>query len=1099
MSNTPKTSDQCFFSHTYTDGHTLQLLLTADNSVKYRVIKDGKAIENICFRIIFKDGTRLDPSNKAFSQRLMEDPSIVQIRDFDPTLAQVEMVAQLKAGTKTYIGKQKADSQEIKEAYECGFLHVAPLERRTSTTPVPEEPTFTALTSTRLLALTIRMLADKKDKTLTKSVHDDLVRFARSSIMKAFEDYKPKSARIYEELTELTLSHNKEICQDVLEKIFSELKNATFKNGNIDILEALQDVLKTTDPAFFDANQLLEILKKISELTAHLHVQYETLPEFQTLIDTLTSILVTMAEAGVHDVSYKDTHDPLYQFLDKVSKDSRLSIFTCKKARLALEALKRISHDKSDLEIAFDRLIAAAKAANYIAYAIANKYYINCFDALEQLKIAGHKQGKKKIWYDHYRYLDYIIKAGQWGRVESVLEKAIKGISKSEYTHMMPLVIYSLNQVISSDLQRTEDRLEACKILYNLYLLDSKYSLSKVVFKDFAFGDDIRHKTHVEILRQLKTYARWETNKQLRDLARDKLELIMTKKLRGTTEEGWFKEVGISPGMDWDALSLVQPRPLKFNERTHDLLTAAKKLKLDVGATVRQLQLEHGNKDAPHVKARLDTFGDLLATDAATGKTVFVKEELLKWLPSAEKVALVESVKGGAGKTTIVKVMHHEAWKMAKAKTVQDDTGKEQVSKVIIAEIRADSIKNSPKGAVSNALVQLGFARESFPEMYKDYCIVLLCDELDALDIQANFFTANKEWKNLKIMYTGRKAHLPQTSAELLSRLNPPDVTTPFLHLKLQHFESATSMETFAKYVEHHPQAPRKLETEPGKFPYAAWTFSKYEEYFKLHPEVRKMILHPSTLVSVFKGLPFHVEASKDKTDKEVLPIDFIKFEINEAAAYERSRISRIVSDSSNPEIAKKYKIVGDFINNFDTFSKEFTALVASLGRTSIAYQESIEEDDSEVGKVLGDPKKLMYRETCLILNEKGEYQLHEERFHNYWLQQIIADGLKMAMQKKTEPQPSPVLKQEQRARVFSTRPLEDSVTKLLAQTVSRDSTIEPLLKEFEEDWTARKRNQIRGINSQKVLHALAQMKVSDEVYADYEVTDGKEPEEEYV
>src|SRR4029079_15764417 len=96
--------------------------------------------------------------------------------------------------------------------------------------------------------------------------------------------------------------------------------------------------------------------------------------------------------------------------------------------------------------------------------------------------------------------------------------------------------------------------------------------------------------------------------------------------------------------------------------------------------------------------------------------------------------------------------------------------------------------------------------------------------------------------------------------------------------------------------------------------------FARYEQFLKDYPSANARILHPASLMSFFKGVPEMVEArKKDTTDAsaELLDVDFIQFEIKEVAVYERARISRIVSTTLDGDLAKKYKIVGDFVKNF--------------------------------------------------------------------------------------------------------------------------------------------------------------------------------------
>lgn len=1137
------TTETCFFSHSYPEGHTLQLFLTSDNTVKYTVIKGNACIQNAFFRIMYANGKTETSISDRLVQRILEKPSMLKIRHLGPTLILIDVDVQGPGGTKEreYVPHRiSPEAKENKVDYSSGYLHIAPRERKKSTTPIPVEPCLSAMSSTRLLAESIKALAKKSDQELARGVHDDLVRFVRKSIMKAFDDkeMKPRTPRILEELTELTFSHNKEICQDVLDKIFSELKGATFKNGNIDLLEALQHVLSNTPAEFFEpnTNQLLEILDVITSISKEFHQQYETMGEYLSLIDTLTSILMVMNAAGVQRLNFDKIHDPLYQLLDAISKDQQLSIFTNKKAKLAQEALKRISHSKSSFERAVDRFCALAKTTA-IAATRNPAFFAYGF---QQLKVAMHSQDDAEPWYLHFRFLDILIKDKQWAAFESHLEIAIKGISEEEYAHMLPLVIYSLNQIIASDLELPADRKKAFKILHNLYIQDGKYSLRQIILSALPRWTDkaglskagltvdslelIREKMHVEILRQFKDYARWETDEELRDLARDKIKIITSSNLRGVAERRWFEKVGLSSEMNWDALGFLQPRPLKIKERTNALIQRAKEIQLDVGAKIRDLQVEHGNPDAPHVKARLATFGDLLVKEVATGKTVLGKARLLEWLNSNERVALLESTLGGAGKTTIVKVIHHEAWKMAKEKT----------AKMIIVEIRADTIQKSPKGAISRALTTLGFSPDSFSEMQKTCTIVACIDECEILGIQGNIFMANNEWPNLRILYTSRAAHLPTARNELVKRLNPEGSKAPILHLKLLPFDETTSIKTLEKYVEHDPRAPRHLEilpetpATPGApvipiKPYAEWDFKKYEEYLKALPYLKREILHPATLVAFFNGLPslvsntlstapmsphspvsipsptatptstidrsisFSTSRSISMSStasspqftpkpapavKTILPVDFYGFAIKEHEEYERDRVIRIVSRSTDPSVIDKYKIEGDFNENFEYYSMMFASYLASMNRRSFPYRDSIAAATSDIEKFLKDPTRLMYRETCLVY-ENGEYRFPQDNFFPYWLQRIIAEGLKMTLNSKTTTQTAATATQEINAHVFSTHRLEEDVIELLAQTVSRDQAMIELLKQFKNEWLTGKKHEIRGINSKNVLDAL--------------------------
>ncbi len=281
------------------------------------------------------------------------------------------------------------------------------------------------------------------------------------AVIEAFAREQVKTQKLINEVMVLVASENEEIIRALLEQFIQPIRDRVLLDANL--LEGLAEVLRHSNPALLNADDLSKILGVISEKLDNLHQQGSE-PKLLSLIQGISKVLAAMADANVKGLSRVERHEPLYQSLSTLIEDKGTD-FHCRQAALyARQALVRVPDDETKLQSAIRRIIKIGQGLNSLNDAFQQKSPLELLDAFTSFKEAFKCQVRQKSWYDALRYAELLIECNHFTGFEEFIKNS------DYYTQEGTLygIIRLLNRTIETHFD-LDIRCNALKLLTQLW------------------------------------------------------------------------------------------------------------------------------------------------------------------------------------------------------------------------------------------------------------------------------------------------------------------------------------------------------------------------------------------------------------------------------------------------------------------------------------------------------------------------------------------------------------------------------------------------------------------------------------------------------
>jgi len=349
------------------------------------------------------------------------------------------------------------------------------------------------------------------------------------AVIEAFAREQVKTQKLINEVMVLAASEHEEIIRALLEQFIQPIRDRVLLDANL--LEGLAEVLRHSNPALLNADDLSKILDVISEKLDNLHQQGSE-PKLLSLIQGISKVLAAMADANVKGLSRVEQHEPLYQSLSTLIEDKGTD-FHCRHAALyARQALVRVPDDETKLQSAIRRIIKIGQGLNSLNDAFQQKSPLELLNAFISFKEAFKYQVRQKSWYDALRYAELLIECNHFTGFEEFIKNS------DYYTQEGTLygIIRLLNRTIETHFD-LDIRCNALKLLTQLWQEQGQLEYKTIdklketvneytMFQDGEFAG--RHDGILRWIAEIFLVSSRHSNQQLKQTAQEQLEELIS-------------------------------------------------------------------------------------------------------------------------------------------------------------------------------------------------------------------------------------------------------------------------------------------------------------------------------------------------------------------------------------------------------------------------------------------------------------------------------------------------------------------------------------------------------------------------------------------
>lgn len=735
------------------------------------------------------------------------------------------------------LGKGESKGDLLEDEKEDMFSKLPERNRMGTVVDVPTD--IDQIKTTLQLALSIQ-------QTLPSNPNYDVLVKRALNVIEAYSKREINyTSEILKEAITLVRTGHPLICKAVIKTIFEKCQKSVFLEPNL--LQALSDAIRFTNPRFLDQDDLVAILKFVVSKKDAIHEQEKTLQKLYVVLHVTANILQVMGDANVEKLSYDATHDPLYKLLDKLSNHEDWRIST--QAAYAKESLLRINHDKSKFMLFFDGLMNFSAGVGNVV--VATTYYSPAalLSAYGNFKKAIHMQSKPESWYNHIRFFMLMLEQSYkeeelFKLFDDELNDSFKTLPENEFFLLLRALTEALLET-SAKHKMPRNKLSALALLEKIYSDDKKWGdLSPKMGGLKNDKEKAVTPVKVTILRQIKSVAVSSDDENLRAKAKEALGRIQ-KAAENDFQKGWLKAAKIPA--DLSKLKLRPHAPShadRYSTPGMELLEDVNKQQPVLSSLVSEMKRKY-DEDKTEIQELLKTYiAPSGSTDSAFQDPFPLEPEIMKFLNDKDRKVLLLSGGAGSGKTTFGKYLTYILWKDVKA-----DQGR------IPIFVPLGALSNPVTGAIDETLGGYGFTDAQIKQLKREHSFVFIFDGYDEMIKHPNLYVENNldQWKDSKVIISCRTN---------FSKITDSDKPRLFMPYSNGFPESRKFKELWVT-----PFSEKQIDDYLKKYLAAnesEWTFAQYKENILQIQGLNALISTPFLLYLTAEVLPGIVEKHKD-------------------------------------------------------------------------------------------------------------------------------------------------------------------------------------------------------------------------------------------
>ncbi|KAG0017816.1 hypothetical protein BGZ80_007892 [Entomortierella chlamydospora] len=557
----------------------------------------------------------------------------------------------------------------------------------------------------------------------TSSYRLDLDQALASDIVRTFIRDGIKGPDAVKEIVCLAPVLEQEDFRRLLHTIVDGIKNTLLQDNYL--LDGLAQMIRNSSLVHLDVNDLVKILKHLSEKLQGTH--WESAHQYHSVL-TISRVLDVMMDTKVKGVHPEDLHSPFLGFLKELrwNTDPYLAF----QSAYAYQALLYIPDDESTTQEALRRtgkvvqgisgIVSAVKAVdinrfvagldriqNGLALVEGGQNFIECIKE-------GFSSERKSVWYPALRGLDIFIQEGQFTEFETLIRVA----PCRKHPLFQWGICQRLGKITNNRFWDTSIRNCAIKFLFEIYEDDTAWNPQPEVKQWILY-----------ILNHLEKSS-------------DRVLAAHTRKPQQQSKSTGqaFSQVEIFT-RPYPIVQPLQPNVFPLLSRVQ-----AKPKKLDVEIALRKLRDARLNDqgDDIYVNPKATTILQVAESSDLMLKT----QEFLR----SEKTVLLLRGGSGSGKSTFNRALEVHLWETYKA---DGD---------IPLFIELPAIEDLKEDLVVKQLHKANFTDNLIKELKEHRHLVLNCDGYDESQLTENLYVKNRlnqigEWR-AKVVITRRTEYM---------------------------------------------------------------------------------------------------------------------------------------------------------------------------------------------------------------------------------------------------------------------------------------------------------------------------------------------------
>lgn len=698
------------------------------------------------------------------------------------------------------------------------------------------------------------------------------------SIIEAFAQREVTSKALIVEVKTLAVCENEEVIMPMLEQFTKRIRDAVLLDVNL--LDGLADILRHINPELLNASDLSQMLIVIHErLKKELEVCNEE-KNLLSLIQAISNLLASMADANVKGLNRVNQHEPLYKTLselisslmsvtsiDELFADHSDKLHVRQAALYARQALVRVPDDENKLQSAIRRLINIGQGLNALNNAFQQKSPTELFGAFCSFKEAFKFQTTQKPWYDSLRYAELLIDCNHFTGFEEFIKNSEFCMQES----MLYGIVKLLKKIISTHFD-FEIRCSALKLLGQLWVVqdnqhDSAVGKIKTAVNEYT---SLQDGEYIGVHEGIQTWVAEifletikNSDQKLRKIAIQELTELQ-QQLSQSQKRIFEKTIPLS----YAELETVSE--IIIDDSTELLDVARNKSGLELKDSIAQIgkKIKYLSVDSESIEKKLLQLKNSIlnnkeiAEELATyipvnacyqrhanqnSKSFDLKTEINQRLTRDNAKVLLLLGSAGVGKSTFNRYLEKSLWEEYKL----DSAIPLFISLPTLSNVKDKLIQEY----LQNIPADFSFNEQEIKFLQQNYKFIFILDGYDEINTTSNLYLTNKleNWK-AKIVISCRTDYLNNIAKDDVKIFMPYIGAKPqpqvFTEMTIVPFSDTQITNYITKYLSIHKSNPDSDKNLP-------WGSAKeYEEHIQKIPGLKQLIRTPFLLMVAMDVMP---------------------------------------------------------------------------------------------------------------------------------------------------------------------------------------------------------------------------------------------------
>ncbi|KAG0006776.1 hypothetical protein BGZ65_003913 [Modicella reniformis] len=799
-----------------------------------------------------------------------------------------------------------------------------------------------------------------------------------TDVFRAFKRDELKDTKAVAEIMYLAPILGQETFRDLLADFYDNVKQSDLLDFHQ--LDGLAQLIQGADPGYLFADDLVTILKLLSDRLIRTHDQSEHHVYQLTL--TVSHVLDAMANTKVKDLDRETLHAPLASYLDKLkSTNNPYLIYQAAYAHQALlcvpdneklwqgtlrrtgkviqgisglvsavkaldlskfiEGLGNIQQGFAGATEAFR--LAQAAYENVSSLAMSGKDFLDCLQE-------GFSFERQCAWYSALRGADALIRDGE---VASFRILVCKAPCRYDLAFQWG-VCQRLSEIASNPMWDADTRRSAVAFLGEIYQNDA------------VWGQHVSVKQWIlDILMQLASSS--DDGLQLHSSIAETLLLELDTD-QDTKKQAFYNACRVEG-------SSTHPLKATLPALGSSSLLDRVQNRPDVESALRLLKKQRLKERGNAVYIRPQAKANLQATD----DTAFpLMEKVQEFLDNKQKVFLVLG-DSGAGKSTFNRELEYQLWDAYKSK---DDR--------IPLHINLPSINKPEHDMIAKRLRKAEFTEHQIKELKLYRKFILICDGYDESQQTQNLYMSNRlnesgEW-TAQMIISCRTEYL---GVDYRHRFQPGDRNQSENHnqsSKSSPFQEAIitpfSVDQIQEYIKQYVSANPSL-----------WQIDDYKKALEDIPTLKELLKNPFLMALSLEVLPRMMDSGQQRTVEHLTRVELYDQFIVQWLEREKKRIGGL---PLSPQAKAAFESLNDegFTQNGIRFLKKLATAIYKEqdGQPIVSYSRDIDESSWKAEFFSRDDEKQLLRDACPLRRGGNQFQFIHRSLLEYGLTLAVFD-----------------------------------------------------------------------------------------------------------